>query len=543
MDKGHKDPATQPQRKQPMVLDPARLCAVFDSGLLDSPADPLFDELCTLAAETAETPIALVTVLDDRRQFFKARIGLQATETPVEWSFCQHALSNPDQVLTVPDALLDDRFRYSPLVTGEPHIRAYMGAPLVDQQGAAFGTLCVIDRRPRAFSDALAQRMTRMAKLVSALIDREEAMRQTLKATQQQAEKDIGQLVSMLTHGLDVQAYVDTSGIYRYVNTAFTQAFQCEAADLVGRHVMQVTGEADYDQWIRQPLEDALAGRSTRYRRLAYYPARGDRWIDVELLPVRDGDGPIKGVVLRSRDVHDIVVAQTTIEQRLISQAQFINALAHDVREPLRTINGFVSLTLVEGADALTDDLRSFLQQALRSGKRLSILINDLLEFLKADGQKIRTEPVLLNELCASVLEDVGGLIKEHRVIVAQHGLNQAVDGAPVWLRLYLQNLIVNGIKYARPGVPPELTIEAQRQSDRLLLTVRDNGLGIAPGDIDKLFRPFVRLARTNSIPGTGLGLALCQKVAELHGTRIQVESVTGVGSAFSIALPVPETV
>lgn len=542
MDKGFNDPAAQAHRKQPMVEDPARLRAVFDSGLLDSAADPLFDELCMLAAETAKTPIALVTVLDDRRQFFKARIGLETTETPVEWSFCQHTLAHTDQVLTVPDALLDDRFRCSPLVTGEPHIRAYMGAPLVDQQGAAFGTLCVIDRNPRVFSDELAQRMVRMAKLVSALIDREEAMRQTLKATQQQAEEDVGQLVSLLTHGLDVQAYVDTGGFYRYVNTAFTQAFQCEAADLVGHHISQITGQAVYDEWIRQPMEAALAGRASRYRRLARYPARGERWIDVELFPVRGADGLVKGVVLRSRDMHEIVVAQTTIEQRLISQAQFINALAHDVREPLRTINGFVSLTLVEGADALTDDLRSFLQQALRSGKRLSILINDLLEFLKADGQKIRTEPVLLNELCASVLEDVGGLIKEHRVIVAQHGLNQAVEGAPVWLRLYLQNLIVNGIKYARAGVPPELTIEAQRQSDRLLLTVRDNGVGIAAGDIEKLFRPFVRLACTKSIPGTGLGLALCQKVAELHGTRIQVESVTGVGSAFSIALSIPET-
>jgi len=542
MDEGFNAPASKAHLKQPMVEDPARLRAVFDSGLLDSAADPLFDELCLLAAETAETPIALVTLLDDRRQFFKARIGVEATETPVEWSFCQHALATPDRVLVVPDALQDDRFRCSPLVTGEPHIRAYMGAPLVDQQGAAFGTLCVIDRKARAFSGALAQRMTRMAKLVSALIDREEAMRHTLQATQQRAEEDIGQMVSMLTHGLDVQGYIDTSGIYRYVNTAFAQAFECETHELVGRHIAQVSGQADYDRWIRQPLEAALAGRSTRYRRLANYPARGDRWIDVELLPVRDGDGPVKGVVLRSRDVHDIVVAQTTIEQRMISQAQFINALAHDVREPLRTINGFVGLALAEGADLLTDDLRSFLQQALRSGKRLSILINDLLEFLKADGQKIRTEPVLLNELCASVLEDVGGLIKEHRVIVVQHGLNQAVDGAPVWLRLYLQNLIVNGIKYARPGVPPELTIEAQREDDRLLLTVRDNGLGIAPGDIDKLFHPFVRLASTSSIPGSGLGLALCQKVAELHGTCIRVDSVPGVGSAFSIALSAPET-
>ncbi len=523
-----------------MVGDPDRLRTVLSSGLLDSPADPLFDELCQLAAETAATPIALVTILDDQRQFFKAKVGLDATETPVEWSFCQHTLAKSDQVLVVSNALLDDRFRNSPLVTGEPFIRAYMGAPLVDQQGMAFGTLCVIDRKPRAFSAELEHRLARMARLVSALIDRETQNSRAFAAAQQQADLKEQQLVIMLTHGLDIKAYADTNGIYRYVNQAFTRGFGCNEQQILGRQISDITGTAVFEKWIREPFEAALRGEASRYRRLASYPTKGDRWIDVELFPVRDGDGPVKGVVIRARDVHDIVMAQATIEQRLISQAQFINALAHDVREPLRTINGYVSLALVEGEGQLPEDLRSFLHQALRGGKRLSILIDDLLEFLKADGQKIRTEPVHLSKLCDSVLQDLASLVRENRVMVTQHGLDQTVIGAPVWLRLYLQNLIINGIKYARPGVISELAIEANKQGESLTLTVRDNGLGMAPDDVVKLFRPFARLAQTSSIPGTGLGLALCQKVAELHGTLIEVDSAPGVGSSFSITLTVP---
>jgi PAS domain S-box-containing protein len=520
-----------------MVDDPARLRAVVESGLLDSAADPLFDELCLLAAESADTPIALVTLLDDRRQFFKARVGLDTAETPVEWSFCQHALALPEHVLVVPDALLDERVRHSPLVTGAPFIRAYMGAPLVDQQGAAFGTLCVIDRKPREFSAELAQRLARMAKLVSALIDREAHARQALDALKHQAAQDMEQLVVLLTHSLDVQAYVDTSGIYRYVNEAFAQAFECEAAQIVGRHVSQISGQQNFDQWIRQPFETALSGLATHYRRLANYPARGDRWIDVDLFPVRDGNGPVKGVVLRSRDVHDIVVAQTTIEQRLISQAQFINALAHDVREPLRTINGFVSLALHEGATGLSADVSGFLRHAQRGGKRLGVLVDDLLAFLKTDGQQIRLEPIGLQELCDAVLDDLSGLVEEHRAAVTQRGLRQTVAGTPVWLRLLLQNLIVNGIKYAREGVDPAIVVEAQRTGDQISVTVSDNGTGIEAADLEKLFKPFSRLTSTLSVPGSGLGLALCQKVAELHGTRIQVDSVPGAGSIFSIVL------
>jgi PAS domain S-box-containing protein len=537
MDQRFYKPAVPVRDKHPMVDDPQRLRAVVESGLLDTAADPLFDELCLLAAETAATPIALVTILDDRRQFFKARVGLEVGETPVEWSFCQHALAQPDQVLTVSDALLDERFRLSPLVTGEPFIRAYLGAPLVDQQGAVFGTLCVIDREPRDFSAELAQRLSRMAKLVSALIDTQANTQQALKAVKQEAEREIEKLIVMLTHSIDVQAYADTNGVYRYVNQAFARAFGRPAEQTVGRHISEITGPAVFEKWIRQPFETAARGEASRYRRLATFLDQGERWIDVDLFPVRDGDESIKGVVIRARDVHDIVVAQTTIEQRLISQAQFINALAHDVREPLRTINGFVSLVLEEGQQSLPEEMGMFLRQAQRGVKRLSVLVDDLLAFLKADGKTIRLEPVDLRGLFNAVIDDLSALVKEHRATVTQEGLQQTISGAPVWLRLLLQNLIVNGIKYARAGVDPEVRVAAKRTGDVVTLSVSDNGTGIDKDDLGKLFLPFSRLVSTRAVPGSGLGLALCQKVAELHGSTVQVASRPAAGSVFTVVL------
>jgi len=524
--------------KQPLVESADRLQAVARSGLIYSDPDPLFDELCLLASETIGTPIALVTILDDHRQFFKARIGLGVSETPVEWSFCQHTLQSPDQVLVVNDALEDDRFRSSPLVTGEPHIRAYMGAPVVNRQGHAFGTLCVIDRQPRTFLKDQEQRLARLAKLVSALVDLQENARRELEDSKQQAALELHRLVILLTHSLDLQAYVDTDGIYRYANKALIHAYGFEEKQVVGRHIHEIIGQAAYDEWIREPFEKALAGQQGKLRRLAQFPSLGLRWMDVDLLPVWDENKAVKGVVLRGRDVHDIVLAQQTIERRVINQQQFLNVLAHDVREPLRTIQGYVSLAMEEEADKLSAEMRGFLRLAQRGGKRLSLLIDDLLAFLQADGEKIRTEPVNLKSLIESVVEDLGELVREQGAVVAHEV--QAVDvvGARVWLRLLLQNLIVNGIKYARPGVAPVVTIAAQVEGNQVMLSVSDNGVGISAEDCSKLFRPFVRLASTASVKGSGLGLALCQKVAELHGTTVAVTSVPGCGSTFSVTLP-----
>ena len=530
-----------PSGKQPLVEDSSRLRAVAQSGLIHSDPDPLFDELCQLAAETIGTPIALVTVLDDQRLFFKARTGLNTLdtpETPVEWSFCQHTLSSPDRVLVVGDALIDERVKHSPFVTGEPHIRAYMGAPVVDRQGNVFGTLCVIDRQPRAFTLEQEQRLARLAKLVSGLIDLQENARRELEEHKQQAALAAQQLVVLLTHSLDIKAYADTRGFYRYVNPAFVSVYGLEENQIIGRQIAEITGQAAYDEWILEPFSRAVTGQPSKYRRLANFSATGARWIDVDMFPVRDENGAVKGVVIRGRDVHDIVLAQETIERRLINQQQFLNVLAHDVREPLRTSQGFVSLAMEEGDATLSDDLRGFLSQAQRSGKRLSLLIDDLLAFLRADGEAIRTEPVNLKSLIESVVQDLGGLMREQGALVA-HGVQSVeVVGARVWLRLLLQNLVVNGIKYARPGESPVVTIAAQVEGDRVLLSVSDNGVGISAEHRNQLFRPFARLASTASVPGSGLGLALCQKVAELHGTTIGVDSTPGVGSVFSIALP-----
>lgn len=149
----------------------ARLADLRSYGILDTEAEQSFDDLARLAAQVCETPIALISLVDAHRQWFKARVGVDLAETPREISFCARAILAPNSVLEVPDARCDARFAANPLVTGEMGIRFYAGTPLVTADGYALGTLCVIDRRPRVLCPAQRRALEALGRQVIHLLE------------------------------------------------------------------------------------------------------------------------------------------------------------------------------------------------------------------------------------------------------------------------------------------------------------------------------------------------------------------------------------
>jgi GAF domain-containing protein len=134
-------------------------------AILDTDPEPSFDDLTHLASFICKSPIALITLVDEHRQWFKSRVGLSSEETSRDIAFCSHAILQTE-MFVVPDALQDARFRDNPLVDGEPHIRFYAGIPLINEEGFALGTLCVIDKQPRSLSDTETSALMALSRLV-----------------------------------------------------------------------------------------------------------------------------------------------------------------------------------------------------------------------------------------------------------------------------------------------------------------------------------------------------------------------------------------
>lgn len=193
-----------------------RLRVLNDYAILDTLPEQAYDDIVRAASIICDTPIALITLVDDVRQWFKARVGLDVQETLREYAFCAHAILKPNEVMVVTDANKDERFATNPLVTGEPNIRFYAGAPLITRTGEAMGTICVIDRVPRQLEPKQIEMLQLLSKQVvvqlqlrrsiitleQIILEREQQTQQ-LKDHQREMETTMNELeIESITDGL-----------------------------------------------------------------------------------------------------------------------------------------------------------------------------------------------------------------------------------------------------------------------------------------------------------------------------------------------------
>ncbi len=186
------------------IDESARLAALGAYRVLDTDPEKAFDDLALLASEICDTPIALITLVDEKRQWFKAHIGTSLRETDRGISFCAHAIEAPG-IFVVPDAMNDERFRENPLVRQDPNIRFYAGAPLVTPEGQALGTLCVIDRVPRTLTDRQRHALDVLRRQVEAQLELRRNLHalEAALAERDRAEAEQAALVAELREALE----------------------------------------------------------------------------------------------------------------------------------------------------------------------------------------------------------------------------------------------------------------------------------------------------------------------------------------------------
>jgi anti-sigma regulatory factor (Ser/Thr protein kinase) len=186
------------------INEPARLEALRRYRILDTEPEQAFDDLTLLASQLCGTPIALITLLDGDRQWFKSKVGLSVSQTSRKVAFCAHAMTGHD-IMVVPNALKDERFRDNPFVTGEPHVRFYAGAPLVTPEGHALGTLCVLDHVSRALTEPQLKALDALRRQVLGQLELRRNLNElrAALAERDRAEADQAALVHELRSSLD----------------------------------------------------------------------------------------------------------------------------------------------------------------------------------------------------------------------------------------------------------------------------------------------------------------------------------------------------
>lgn len=511
-----------------------RLDTLRRYDILDTEAEPAFDDLVALAARLLDMPMALVTLVDEDRQWFKAQLGIGGSGTDRNDSFCAHALGNPD-LLVVPDAATDERFKENPLVVDAPKVRFYAGAPLVAPDGSGLGALCVLDHVPR--------QLTKDQELTLKVLGRQVMNQLELRRLLARSRKERQDLLGILNVVPAAVIVADApDGRITYQNQAVHELLGRELHDpdelrrfWRDTQVRRQSGElVPPSEW---PAMRALAGAEVVAENLTLELPDGRRLpILIGAAPMRDADGVIVGAVVGFQDV-----SQLHEVARL--KNEFVSTVSHELRTPLTSIRGSLQLLLADDGALPSEDGRELVGVALKSSERLVRIINDILDIAKIEAGQLpmSVKHVEAGPLLQSAADAVGGLAQEKRLtidVIAEPGMPLLLVDQDRMVQSLI-NLLSNAVKFSPAG--GRITIRGSRErQDEVVLAVTDAGQGIPEDQLAKVFEKFHQVGGANR-QGTGLGLSITKAIVEQHGGRITVSSRLGSGTTFSIVLPVDQ--
>jgi light-regulated signal transduction histidine kinase (bacteriophytochrome) len=218
---------------------------------------------------------------------------------------------------------------------------------------------------------------------------------------------------------------------------------------------------------------------------------------------------------------------------------RFTHMASHDLKEPLRNIQVFSQLLKRQYEGKLDANSDLYLKYVTDNAKRMHALLNDLVEYARAEGQAIEYQMIDVDLAIQNVKADLKVAIEESRAEIMSGGLPN-ITADPRAFNQVLLNLVSNAIKFRDDSRPPKIEITAQDREDEWIFAVKDNGLGIPAAHLKNIFVMFKRLHSADKVPGTGMGLAIAQRNVQSMKGRIWVESVEGKGATFYFTIPKP---
>jgi PAS domain S-box-containing protein len=536
-------PAESERSASPMPANEAsRLRTLQSYDILDSGDEVGYDDITLLAARICNTPMALITLIGEHRQWFKSKIGLDGSETPRELAFCAHAILNPDEMLTVPDARLDVRFASNPWVTGAPHIRFYTGAPLVSPDGHALGTLCVVDREPRQLQPEQRNALRALSRQVMALLEARRtaaALRAAIDA-RDGAHADLKRSEALFREAYENApigiALVSSNGQWLRVNQSLCLMLGYSVEELINTTFQSITHPEDLQTDLRQ-VEQMLARQIRTYQMEKRYLHKAGHyvWAQLSVSLVWDADRPVY-FVSQIQDINERKNADR-------AKAAFLTMVAHELRTPVTALRGALGILAAGAAGELPPKAKALSALADRNADRLHRLVNDIFDSEQIESGEFayRHSYVDINQLVTHGAMELMPYAEQYQVTIeVRSELPRAFLHADAdRLMQVLANLISNAVKHSRAGGKVEVLIA--RLADRIRISITDHGDGIPEEFRPNVFEKFAQAdsTATNRKGGSGLGLSISRAIIEHHGGQLAFESAVGVGTTFYFELPV----
>ncbi len=575
-----------------------RLATLKNYNVLETSPEQSFDDLTLLAAEICQTPIALVSLIDENRQWFKSKIGITLDEMSRDTAFCAHAILQQYEVMEVRDARLDERFAHNPLVTRLPHIRFYAGAPLVTGDGHALGTICVLDDKPRALSREQLDALRALSRQVVAQL---ELRRQTTDVIKEVANRKLAETMLMrqfeeLTaskHEADMLltlAHQNRRALLNVVEDEKRAGQKLRESEEKFRQIAETINEVF---WITDPNKNRIIYISPAYEKIwgrscesvyqspdswpnavhaddreaidhavrsklvagdydeiyrIHRPDNSVRWIHDRAFPIRNAAHEVYRVVGTAEDIteHRKLEEQFRQAQKMEAIGQLAGGVAHDFNNILAVIQMYSDLMQLDGN--LSVEQKDSLDEIAAASQRATNLTRQLLVFSR--HEKIKTRNLDLSESISNLAKMLRRILGEDiqmRFLLATQPLLVHADSGMI------DQIVLNLSINARDAMPSggTLTIEttavdfdevAAVQSARAragaftCLSVSDTGCGIPEDILPRIFEPFFTTKEAGK--GTGLGLATVFSIVEQHRGWIEVLSEPGRGTTFRLYIP-----
>ena len=364
-------------------------------------------------------------------------------------------------------------------------------------------------------------------------------------AMRAEIERERDQLAALTSATSDLAIFLDRELRYRSVNRAFERYWGLSRAEVIGRHQSEVIGAELFTREFAAPLARALAGVASNFQVAVEFDNVGPRMMEVAMAPAYGAGGAQAGVVLTLHDVTELVEA--TRELRLLVEElqhanegleQFARIASHDLREPLNTISQFAGLIEQDFADELPPDAQRYFGLMGKAAARMKAMLDDVLQFARLErAPQIAMELVSLDRVFADLAMLLHARLTQTRAQLDVAPALPDVMGQTSLVELLFQNLLINAMRYTAPGTPPRIEVDAECMGDLVVVTVTDHGIGIPADELERVFLPFHRLQSWRPNEDSGLGLAICRRIATALGGRIWAESEDFKGSRLKVAL------